>query len=324
MDIEARIRKPIEPEMARYEALFDQTLHHADNLLGRVLQHIGHRHGKMMRPMLVLLCAKEAGGVGEQVLHAAVSLEMLHTASLVHDDIVDDSTERRGQASANALYGNKVAVLSGDYLLSVALGQAAATGHPRLIKLISRLGESLSEGEIIQLSSIKTDDLSEEVYFDIIRRKTATLFATCAQIGMLVGGASDARVEAGRRLGETIGLCFQIRDDIFDYFPNKALGKPTGNDMAEGKLTLPAIYAINHTANSEMRARALRVKSGTATRRDIEELVDFTEKNGGIAYAEQRMYEFRVEGRQIIAHMHDETVKNALYTYLDYVIERNV
>lgn len=324
MDIAACIRKPIEPEMARYEALFNETLQHADNLLGRVLQHIGRRHGKMMRPMLVLLCAKEAGGVGEQALHAAVSLEMLHTASLVHDDIVDDSTERRGQVSANALYGNKVAVLSGDYLLSVALGQAAATGHPRLVKLISRLGESLSEGEIIQLSSIKTDNLSEEVYFDIIRRKTATLFATCAQIGLLVGGASDARVEAGRRLGEVIGLCFQIRDDIFDYHPNHALGKPTGNDMAEGKLTLPAIYAINHTGNAEMHARAMRVKNGTATRHDIDELVDFTEKNGGIAYAEQRMQAFRETGRQIIARMHDESVKNALYAYLDYVIERTV
>lgn len=308
--------------MALYEELFAQTLQHSDNLLGKVLRHIGHRKGKMMRPMLVLLCAREAGHIGQSALHAAVALEMLHTASLVHDDIVDESNERRGQQSVNAQYGNKVAVLSGDFLLSVALEQAAATGNSAVIKLVAGLGKTLSEGEILQLSNIQNDDFSEEAYFGIIRRKTATLFATCAEMGMLTGGADAQRTEAGRTLGEIIGICFQIRDDIFDYNRKAEIGKPTGNDMAEGKLTLPVIYALNSTGDEEMRRLALKVKAGTVERGEIDRLIDFTKRSGGIAYAEDTMNRYRLKGREILAKFTDETVKNALSSYLDFVIER--
>lgn len=325
MDISQSIRRPIKKEMTQYEALFQSILQHSDNLLGKVLRHIGHRHGKMMRPMLVLLCAREAGRVTDAALHAAVSLEMLHTASLVHDDIVDESDERRGQKSVNALYDNKVAVLSGDYLLSVALEQAAATEHLGVIKLIAGLGKSLSEGEILQLSNISCDDFSEDIYFSIIRRKTATLFTSCAQMGMMTGGAAPERVEEARKLGEIIGICFQIRDDIFDYSRDAdSIGKPTGNDMAEGKLTLPMLYALNSTGNAEMKTLALKVKAGTVMPDEISRLVDFTKANGGITYAEQKMEEYRQNGLQILSHFTDENVRTALTSYLDFVITRTL
>lgn len=318
------IKRPIESELASYRKAFDATLQHPDGLLGSALAHIRSRQGKMMRPILVLLAAKATGGVNDTAIHSAVTLELLHTASLVHDDIVDESDERRGQASVNAVYDNKVAVLVGDYLLSTALEQAALTGDPQIVSRIAHLGKSLSEGEILQLSNIHNESVSEEAYFTIIRQKTAALFATCAELGAIATESTPETTAIARELGEVIGICFQIRDDIFDYYDQAAIGKPTGNDMAEGKLTLPAIYALHHSTDAEMNRLASLVKSGKATPADIARLVAFTKTAGGIDYAEDVMRKYGRRGHELARQLAcDSEVGLALAAYVDYVVERD-
>ena len=208
MDILSQIRKPVAEDLARYERLFDTVLDHEDDFLGRALQYVRSRKGKMMRPLLVLLIARECGAVGEKALHSAVTLELLHTASLVHDDVVDESNERRGQASVNAVYGNQISVLVGDYLLSKSLQEAAFTGRLRIVDIISRLGGTLSEGEIFQIANIRSEQISEEAYFRIIDHKTAALFAACAELGALSADAGEDFIEKARRFGEIVGICF--------------------------------------------------------------------------------------------------------------------
>lgn len=322
MDILSQIRKPVAEDLARYERLFDTVLDHEDDFLGRALQYVRSRKGKMMRPLLVLLIARECGAVGEKVLHSAVTLELLHTASLVHDDVVDESNERRGQASVNAVYGNQVSVLVGDYLLSKSLQEAAFTGSLRIVDIISRLGGTLSEGEIFQIANIRSEQISEEAYFRIIDHKTAALFAACAELGALSADAGEDFIEKARRFGEIVGICFQIRDDIFDYYSNSEIGKPTGRDMAEGKLTLPVIYALNSTNDAAMLALAEKVKKGEADRAEIETLIAFAKQNGGIEYAERKMQELRAQAYAAIASFKNEAVRKSLEQYIDFVIDR--
>ena len=195
----------------------------------------------------MLLAAKLFGKVCPATLHAAVALELLHNASLVHDDVVDESTERRGQLSVNAIFNNKVAVLTGDYLLATSLVHAELTNSHRIIQLVSTLGQDLADGELLQLSNVSNHSFSEEVYFDVIRKKTAALFCRLYEAAAFSVGVGEGEAELARLLGEYIGICFRIKDDIFDYFDNREIGKPTGNDMLEGKLTLPALYVLNTT-----------------------------------------------------------------------------
>ncbi len=322
MDRLLEIRKPIEAELGAYRKIFESALEHPDAFLGNALAYIRSREGKMMRPILVLLVARELGNPGTTALRAAVTLELLHTASLVHDDIVDESCQRRGQASANAVYGNKVAVLLGDYLLSGALRYSALTGRVDIVETVAQLGHTLSEGEIFQLSNIRCEEVSEEAYFHIISSKTAALFAACAELGARAMGADADFTARARRLGEIMGICFQIRDDIFDYFSDSNVGKPTGNDMAEGKLTLPLIYALREAKSPEMDARAKAVKEGTATPADIAALVRFTKENGGIAYAERVMDELKTQALELLRDFRNLEVRAALSAYLDFIIER--
>ena len=322
MDILSQIRKPVAEDLARYERLFDTVLDHEDDFLGRALQYVRSRKGKMMRPLLVLLIARECGAVREKALHSAVTLELLHTASLLHDDVVDESNERRGQASVNAVYGNQVSVLVGDYLLSKSLQEAAFTGSLRIVDIISRLGGTLSEGELFQIANIRAEQISEEAYFRIIDHKTAALFAACAELGALSADAGEDFIEKARRFGEIVGICFQIRDDIFDYFSNSEIGKPTGRDMAEGKLTLPVIYALNSTNDAAMLALADKVKKGEADRAEIEALIAFAKQNGGIEYAERKMQELRSQAYAAIASFKNEAVRKSLEQYIDFVIDR--
>ena len=253
-----------------------------------------------------------------------MGLELLHTASLVHDDVVDESNERRGQASVNATYDNKVAVLVGDFILSTALLSVAKTGNQRIVEYLAELGRTLSNGEILQLTNIQNQEISEEVYYQVIKQKTAALFEACAAIGALSSGADEDRVEAAKRFGQNLGIIFQIRDDIFDYYDAAEIGKPTGNDMAEGKLTLPVIYALQHSPYDSMVTLARKVKAGTVNTDEIAVLVEFAKQNGGIEYAEQRMWEFHGEcSRFIDAHVSDPVIRTALEAYLDYVIQRN-
>ena len=256
--------------------------------------------------------------------HAAVGLELLHTASLVHDDVVDESRERRGQASVNATYDNKVAVLVGDYILSTALLKVSLTDNQKIIQLLAELGRTLAAGEILQLSNIQNQEISEDVYYQIINNKTAALFEACAKIGAISAGASDEEVAASAKFGQNIGMIFQIRDDIFDYFDSKEIGKPTGNDMVEGKLTLPVIYALNNSHLESMQTLARKVKAGTVNTDEIAVLVEFTKEQGGIEYAERRMEEIAADARVFIdTYVKEMAVKEALTAYLEYVIQRN-
>ena len=324
MDYLSLIKKPIESELNDFISLFNQSLTHEDGLLGSALAHIRQRGGKRMRPMLILLTARNYGVVSDVTLHGAVGLELLHTASLVHDDVVDESSERRGQASVNATYDNKVAVLVGDYILSTALLSVSFTGHQDIIQNLAELGRTLSNGEILQLTNIQNQEISEDVYYQVIRQKTAALFESCSAVGALSVGATPEQVEQAKKFGQNIGIIFQIRDDIFDYYDSKEIGKPTGNDMAEGKLTLPVIYALNKYPLESMLTLAKKVKSGTVNADEIAVLVEFAKTSGGIEYAEQRMNYFADEARKYIdAYVTDDSLKAAFNAYLEFVIQRN-
>ena len=324
MDYLSIIKHPIEAELADFVSLFNQSLSHEDGLLGSALEHIRKRAGKRMRPILILLMARNFGQITDVTQNSAVGLELLHTASLVHDDVVDESEERRGQASVNATYDNKVAVLVGDYILSTALLCVARTHSEQIVTYLAELGRTLSDGEILQLSNIGRKDISEDVYYDVIKQKTAALFEACAGIGALSSGASEEDVMAAKQFGQNLGIIFQIRDDIFDYYDSKEIGKPTGNDMAEGKLTLPVIHAVNNGGDEDMKRLALKVKDHSVTAEEIASLVDYTKRMGGIEYAEKRMWEFHAEAQRFLdERVGQQEIKEALQAYLDFVIKRN-
>lgn len=325
MDYLSVIKKPITEELNHFIDLFNTSLEHQDGLLSQVLMFIKQRSGKRMRPMLMLLIAKAFGCVSEVTQHAAIGLELLHTASLVHDDVVDESGERRGQASVNAFYDNKVAVLVGDYILSTALLHVSYTSSDRIVSGLAELGRTLSDGEILQLENISNQTISEEAYYEVIKRKTAALFEACTEIGALSVGASKEDVEQARLFGLHLGMAFQIRDDIFDYYESNDIGKPTGNDMAEGKLTLPVIHAVLSADNGAMKDLALKVRKGEVTPEEVAQLVAFTKENGGIEYAEAKMREFKNKAIGFIEEkIQDADIKQALNAYLDYVIERKL
>jgi octaprenyl-diphosphate synthase len=324
MDYLSQIKEPIRGELEDFIALFNESLSHDDGLLSQALMHIRQRAGKRMRPMLILLMAKNFGGVSDVTQNAAVGLELLHTASLVHDDVVDESSERRGQASVNATYNNKVAILVGDYILSTALLLVSRTHNENIIRYLAELGRTLSNGEILQLSNISNQKISEDVYYQVIKQKTAALFEACAGIGALSAGATGDVVDKAKKFGQNLGIIFQIRDDIFDYYDSSEIGKPTGNDMAEGKLTLPVIHALNTVGNDDMLALARKVKDHTVNQSEIAALVDFTKKNGGIEYAEQRMNDFLGEAMSFIEEsVKDPAIATALSSYVHFVLERN-
>lgn len=319
------IKEPISSDLADFIALFNQSLSHTDGMLSQVLDHIRQRAGKRMRPMLILLMAKNFGQITSATQHAAVGLELLHTASLVHDDVVDESAERRGQASVNKVFDNKVAVLVGDYILSTALLQVSFTHSEEIVRYLAELGRTLSNGEILQLSNIQNQEISENVYYQVIKQKTAALFEACAALGALSAGADEANIESARRFGQNLGIIFQIRDDIFDYYDLGEIGKPTGNDMAEGKLTLPVIYALKSTQDEDMMTLARKVKNGSVTAEEIVRLVAFTKAHGGIEYADRRMWDFHAEAMLFLdTEVNDEAVRRSLKAYLDYVIERKL
>lgn len=323
MDRLSQIKSPIISDLEQFKELFDSSLTNSNPLLQEVISHIKQRKGKMMRPILVLLIAKLLGKVTPSTLHAAVSLELLHTASLVHDDVVDESVERRGQASVNALYNNKVSVLVGDYLLATCLVQAANSNNHDVIKVVSKLGQDLSEGELLQLSNVSNREVIESVYFDVIKKKTAALFSACTQSAAYSTHASVEQVEMARLLGEYIGICFQIKDDIFDYYEDSNVGKPTGNDMREGKLTLPVIYALRNATSEIGKELVPKVKSGDATDEEIAQLIEFTKQNGGIEYAISTMAEYHQKAVHLLDQCPDSDVKSSLLIFLDYVVERN-
>ena len=257
MDVLDKIKAPVAAELEQFGEAFRKTLFSDNPLLEKAVEHLLKGPGKQIRPLLVLLSARMVGKVSDKVIQVALAMEMLHTASLVHDDVVDESDRRRGLPSLNAFLSNQVAVLAGDFILSKALECAARTQDVRVVHYISQVGQALADGELLQLDSKDSDVLSEAAYFDVISRKTASLFSVCARLGALAAGGSDAEAERLAQFGKLIGICFQLRDDVFDYGTTE-VGKPLGNDMKEGKLTLPAIYVVKYGEDASMRELAMK------------------------------------------------------------------
>ena len=328
MDLLAEIRRPIEEELRDYRHIFEQTLQTDNSLLQMALNHLLKRQGKMMRPILVLLVARYVGQDGpmpQSVLHAAVSLELLHTASLVHDDVVDESDRRRGQKSVNALLDNKAAVLVGDFLLSKALFHAAQTGSQQVVTWVSELGQTLSDGELHQLANLDKTEVSEDDYFEVIRKKTASLFETCALAGALLGGGEPADIDRMARFGRSLGLCFQMRDDLLDFDNQHDTGKPAGNDLKEGKLTLPVIHALLTGASKPMMDLAIKVRRGEALQPEIDRLLTYTLEKDGIEYTKKYMYKIESQANGfLIQHEGREDVTQSLVSYLKFVVGRDV
>lgn len=321
MDAMHTILQPIETELALFRKMQDDLAVNPNPLLSEIICHVNRQRGKQMRPMLVLLVAKMFGEITESAYNAALALELLHTASLVHDDVVDDSMQRRGQPSVNAIYNNKLAVLSGDYLLSTSLVLTGRSADVRVTQIIGSLGQTLADGEIVQIFHSRNQSVSEDVYFEIIRKKTASLFSSCAEIGALTAGASQADIDRARQMGEFIGICFQIRDDIFDYYTDD-VGKPTGNDMREGKLTLPIIYAANTHGDERIHDMIGRLKREGLGADEINELIEFAKRHGGIDYAERTMQDYRKKALDLLPEGIDEDIRKAITSYIDVVINR--
>lgn len=321
MDVLDKIKAPVATELEQFREAFRKTLYSNNPLLEQAVEHLLKAPGKQIRPMLVLLAARMVGKVNEGVINVALALEMLHTASLVHDDVVDESDRRRGLPSLNALLSNQVAVLAGDFILSKALECAALTDDVRVVRYIAQLGQSLADGELLQLDTQESEKLSEAAYFDIIGRKTASLFSVCARLGALAAGGSEAEAERLAQFGKLIGICFQLRDDVFDY-GTAEIGKPLGNDMKEGKLTLPAIYAVKHSEDASMLTLAMKVRRCEASAEEIQQLIDFTISAGGLEYAAWHMKDMQRMADGLIDDTRDASVTEALHLLASFVAER--
>lgn len=333
------IKKPILNEFEQYLELFNTTLSHSEELQNTIFTQIKERGGKRLRPTLTLLMAKAVGEISEKTLHSAVALELLHTASLVHDDVVDNSDERRGQASVNSANGNKLAVLLGDYILSTALLSVASSGDAELVAILARVGQILADGEILQLKKDTNLDLNYVTYYKIIEKKTASLFQACCESGVrsanhsnfttnasaLSSHSCENLIQNARDFGKYIGLIFQIRDDIFDYLPTKELGKPAAKDMREGKITLPALYVLNNFSCETIQKLALKVKSGTISDDEISYFIDYVIKHGGIEYAEQKMQEFAEKAHSLADIITQKTAENtALHALVNFFAQRSL
>lgn len=317
------IRQPITGELALLNETLAETLHTNSPLMNEVIQTYLESKGKQIRPILVLLCAKLFGSVPRAAIDSAASLELLHNASLIHDDVVDESQKRRGLPTINQLYDNRIAVLTGDYFVSCALACSVKTCQMEIISTLGVLGRELARGEIDQLSNARDHRLDESAYFDVIRRKTASLFYACMRVGALSAGADEATVDRLSLFGEKLGLCFQIKDDIFDYYEDKVIGKPTGNDLREGKITLPLIYAITHHTGAENeQMRALLLGEEHLSAESVHTLIEYAKREGGIAYAYETMKRIRNEAVELLADFPPSETVDALIAILDYAIER--
>jgi len=323
MKIVSQIKMPIEEEMELFEKKFSRSMISQVSLLNRITHYVVNRKGKQMRPMFVFLIAKMCndGTVNERTYRGASVIELIHTATLVHDDVVDDSNRRRGFFSINALWKNKIAVLVGDYLLSRGLLLSIDNGDFDLLKIISVAVREMSEGELLQIEKARRLDITEEVYFEIIRQKTATLIAACCAIGARSVNASDLTVENMRKFGELIGIAFQIKDDLFDY-SEEMIGKPTGIDIKEKKMTLPLIYALNNASLKERNWLINSVKNHNKDRKRVKQVITFVKDNGGLDYATNEMKKFQQQALKLLEIYPDSSYKDSLILMVNYVIDR--
>lgn len=322
MDERRKILLPIEAHLEKAKQLFDASLISDNAMVQLLLDHVKQQTGKMMRPILTLLTARLFGEPTEATYHAALALELLHTASLVHDDVVDESDKRRGQPALHVKFNNKYAVLTGDFLLGLSLQHAAMTQDVEIVSIVGELGKDLAAGEIIQLENTQKKTFTEDVYYDILKKKTAALFVVATHAGARSVRAAAEDITRVNRFSEMLGIAFQIRDDIFDYSDSEEIGKPTGNDMHEGKLTLPALYYINNSTDPSVKEMAYKIRSKVATTAEIADFVAQVKQAGGIAYAERTMQKFREEAIEALSPYTAHEVYPALIAYLDYTIGR--
>ncbi|MCL7753924.1 polyprenyl synthetase family protein [Polaribacter sp. Z022] len=319
------IKLPIKKEMELFEKKFKDSMLSKVPLLNRITYYIVRRKGKQMRPMFVFLVAKMVsdGGFDERTYRGASVVELIHTATLVHDDVVDESNRRRGFFSVNALWKNKIAVLVGDFLLSKGLLLSIDNEDFDLLKLISIAVREMSEGELLQIEKARKLDITEEVYFDIIRQKTATLIAACCGIGAASVGSSNDTIQQMRKFGEYIGIAFQIKDDLFDYTDDK-IGKPTGIDIKEQKMTLPLIYTLNNCSAKEKNWLINSIKKHNKNKKRVKEVITFVKDNGGIEYTTSIMHDYKNRALAILENYPNSEYKSSLITMIDYVVERKI
>lgn len=325
MDKMEQIKSCIADEMSRFEVAFEQTLTTRVPLADNVIHYFLDRRGKQLRPVVALLAAKMAGGeVTEASIQGAVALELLHNASLMHDDVIDKSDERRGMSSINKVWDNRVAVLMGDFFFSKCLVSSNSTGSLAISNVLSDMVIRLTEGELEQLSNVRSHLLSESAYFSVIGGKTASLFSACMKVGALSVGCSEAQVEQLGQIGELMGLVFQIRDDIFDYYPSSEVGKPTGHDILEGKVTLPLLYALQHGAEEETaELLAMLDQNRELAPEQVERLVEYAKAVGGIEYAQAKMKNLAFEAKKLLDLYPKTPARDALKALIDYFIARN-
>ena len=324
MKITEQIKQPILAEMELFEKKFYESMSSKVALLNRITYYIVNRKGKQMRPMFVFLTAKMVsdGIVNERTFRGASVIELIHTATLVHDDVVDDSNRRRGFFSINALWKNKIAVLVGDFLLSKGLLLSIDNNDFDLLKIISVAVREMSEGELLQIEKARRLDITEDIYYEIIRQKTATLIAACCSLGACsVLPENKEVVERMRKFGELIGMAFQIKDDLFDY-TEEAIGKPTGIDIKEQKMTLPLIYTLNTCSSKEKSWLINSIKNHNLDKKRVKEVIAFVKSSNGLIYAEQKMIQFQQEALLLLEDFPVSDYKEALLLMVNYVIER--
>ncbi|RYZ98771.1 MAG: polyprenyl synthetase family protein [Sphingobacteriaceae bacterium] len=316
------IKKPIAADIDAFEDTFKNSMQSSVPLLNRITHYIVKRKGKQIRPMFVFFSASLCGGINESTHRGAALVELLHTATLVHDDVVDNSYQRRGFFSINALWKNKIAVLVGDYLLSKGLLLSIDNGDFKLLKIVSEAVKQMSEGELLQVEKVRRMDVDEPVYYEVIRQKTASLIAACCACGAASAGASDEVIERMRLFGEKIGIAFQIKDDMFD-FGTDDVGKPLGIDIKEKKVTLPLIYALNNSSSAEKKRIINLVKNHNDDAVKITEIIDFVKQTGGLQYAETQMKKYQAEAFEILNTFPENDARTGLAQLVLFTTERN-
>lgn len=315
------IQQPIKDELSKFENYFKQSMQSSVPLLDKITRYIIKTKGKQMRPMFVFFSAGLCGDISESTYRGAALVELLHTASLVHDDVVDNANERRGFFSVNALWKNKIAVLVGDYLLSKGLLLSVRHKEHELLRIVSEAVEEMSEGELLQIEKARHLDIEETIYYEIIRKKTASLIASCCACGASSAGASDGTVDLMKQFGEKVGLAFQIKDDLFDFGIDD-VGKPLGNDIKEKKMTLPLIYALKNASWLEKRKIINLVKHNNDDPDKVQRVIDYVRNSGGLEYAEEKMNQFKDEAFEILQHFPDNVHKNGLEQLVTFTTNR--
>lgn len=312
---------PIRPEMAEFEVRFRKSMQSRVPLLDKITHYIIKRKGKQMRPMFVFLTSKMLGEINDRTYDAASLIELLHTATLVHDDVVDDANERRGFFSINALWKNKIAVLVGDYLLSKVLLLSIEKNNLELLHIVATAVKEMSEGELLQIEKARKLDITEEIYFEVIRQKTASLISACCEAGAVASGRNEMR-ETMREFGELVGLAFQLKDDIFDYGTGEKIGKPTGLDIRERKMTLPLIYALNNAPAEVRRELLYIVKNKNEKSKSVKRAIEIVIQEGGVQYTHQRMMELTKKALDLLSTIPESSAKSALVGLVEYTTQR--